>query len=460
MLRSDLLVRHQRTVHVTQNADNMPQSSADILPSLEIAPPSPSQRAERGGSEEVSTASHSLIQFELCETVGDAVLPVGPAHEGDADSTLPTEIPDCSEELMGPHPPSPSPPERPSTEIEPTQLQEAGIHEEGPRALYEDLMQPRSVAVSDNENQTLVPDLNPPPSSSLANSSDFHDFLPMSLDFFDPFLGLSSDQLQSFGPLPFTTFNDDFSPLELMQTSDADQAVERCTLEKQGTQSLSDHLEHSGSTNCRAHTQTCSSLTNSTVIQSILNPALGQSHQVRPIVPSFSDRAYGNLLQRCSMQLNSFGSEALSLPSSASVRKCLQTYVDAFHIHFLILHLPTMNLDNTSPALILAMCAIGALYRLERKISAPLYLLARQYLETRSSNPSDLPQRAQMLAEWELPQPSRPKVLEDISASQARLLLTIYASFSGHPKTVLEAFSELNLSLQVGFELYDVAQGI
>ncbi|KAJ9646071.1 hypothetical protein H2204_000733 [Knufia peltigerae] len=70
----------------------------------------------------------------------------------------------------------------------------------------------------------------------------------------------------------------------------------------------------------------------------------------------------------------------ITLPSTNTLNQLLGTFVDVFLSHLPVIHLPTFDLDKTQPPLILSMCAIGALYRLERKMSLDLYLQADQLL--------------------------------------------------------------------------------
>lgn len=67
----------------------------------------------------------------------------------------------------------------------------------------------------------------------------------------------------------------------------------------------------------------------------------------------------------------------LDIPSSKSLQGFLSSYVTNFHSHLPIIHLQTLCPESTPSPLILAMCCIGALYRLDRRRSRKLYDIAQ-----------------------------------------------------------------------------------
>lgn len=67
----------------------------------------------------------------------------------------------------------------------------------------------------------------------------------------------------------------------------------------------------------------------------------------------------------------------LSLHDMQQFMKC---YLVCFHRHCPVIHLPSLDLRAT-PSLVLAMCAIGALYRLRRKTAHDLWQCARGICE-------------------------------------------------------------------------------
>ncbi|KAJ5382257.1 hypothetical protein N7517_000168 [Penicillium concentricum] len=70
-----------------------------------------------------------------------------------------------------------------------------------------------------------------------------------------------------------------------------------------------------------------------------------------------------------------------AVPSATVMQNCMRGYFDRFHIHHALFHPHKFTLDRMASPLILAMCAIGALYRLDRKLSASLFCMAERALD-------------------------------------------------------------------------------
>lgn len=70
-----------------------------------------------------------------------------------------------------------------------------------------------------------------------------------------------------------------------------------------------------------------------------------------------------------------------NMPTAQSLQRFLISYLTCFHKHYPILHLPSLDLRNAPSPLILAMCAIGALYRLSRKTAKDLWFWANKMVE-------------------------------------------------------------------------------
>jgi hypothetical protein len=69
------------------------------------------------------------------------------------------------------------------------------------------------------------------------------------------------------------------------------------------------------------------------------------------------------------------------LLSLQDMHQFLKCYLICFHRHCPIIHLPSLNLEAVPCHLIMAMCAIGALYRLRRKTAHDLWQCANQMCE-------------------------------------------------------------------------------
>lgn len=80
----------------------------------------------------------------------------------------------------------------------------------------------------------------------------------------------------------------------------------------------------------------------------------------------------------------------LRLPSMQSFNSFLKGYLYCFHKHFPILHLPHLEFGEVPNSLVLAMCAIGALYRQNRTAAKKLWLHADLMVESVCIMPQNL----------------------------------------------------------------------
>lgn len=88
------------------------------------------------------------------------------------------------------------------------------------------------------------------------------------------------------------------------------------------------------------------------------------------------------------------------LPPVKLLQGFLSGYISSFHTHLRIIHLQTFDPRTTPSPLVLAMCSIGALYRLDRRRARHLYDIAVRSVET-VCFPHDIAQA------WILPRPTR-----------------------------------------------------
>ncbi|KAJ5677040.1 uncharacterized protein N7477_002673 [Penicillium maclennaniae] len=101
------------------------------------------------------------------------------------------------------------------------------------------------------------------------------------------------------------------------------------------------------------------------------------------------------------------------VPSSKLLQGFLTSFLDCYYRHQPFIHLPTLSAANTPSPLILGMCCIGALYRLDRRRAERLYTLGTESIA------SDV--RAFLKFSAELP----------LWVGQTKMLLTAYAALSG-----------------------------
>lgn len=91
---------------------------------------------------------------------------------------------------------------------------------------------------------------------------------------------------------------------------------------------------------------------------------------------TLDDRIRQSMLIDLSRRLGPDQCKILKLPTASLLRRFLSSYQTCFHQHYPIIHLATIDLSQAPSPLILAICAIGALYRLDRKHAASLQQLA------------------------------------------------------------------------------------
>lgn len=147
----------------------------------------------------------------------------------------------------------------------------------------------------------------------------------------------------------------------------------------------------------------------------------------------------------------------ITLPSTNTLNQLLGTFVDVFLSHLPVIHLPTFDLDKTQPPLILSMCAIGALYRLERKMSLDLYLQADQLLLREWHKPARREEAFEsVFSKYERSRRRHDKGPETRQCSspqlwmvQCRVLLTWFASFTGNPTLVRKGIQDVSILVNV-----------
>jgi hypothetical protein len=138
------------------------------------------------------------------------------------------------------------------------------------------------------------------------------------------------------------------------------------------------------------------------------------------------------------------------LPSSTVLQNCVRGYFERFHIHVGLFHLPTLNIGQLDSPLVLAMCAIGALYRLDRKLSAFLFLTAECAVnlfsfkrDGDSASPSFESQNVGTLGEQSI---SNSKPVWEL---QVRILLVFIATLGGKPTFSRKAIDGIGRKLSL-----------
>lgn len=92
------------------------------------------------------------------------------------------------------------------------------------------------------------------------------------------------------------------------------------------------------------------------------------------------------------------------VPSSKLLQGFLASFMECYYRHQPFIHLPTLSTVDSPSPLTLAMCCIGALYRLDRRRAQRLYAIGTQSIETVSGLPPCSPESPHSL-------PSRPPLI-------------------------------------------------
>lgn len=92
---------------------------------------------------------------------------------------------------------------------------------------------------------------------------------------------------------------------------------------------------------------------------------------------TISDETWGCIQQDLFRRLPN-SDKNTPIPAAKFLQSCLSSYITCFHIHFPLIHIQTLELQHAPSPLILAICAIGALYRLDRRRARMMYNLAKQ----------------------------------------------------------------------------------
>jgi hypothetical protein len=128
-------------------------------------------------------------------------------------------------------------------------------------------------------------------------------------------------------------------------------------------------------------------------------------------------------------------------PEAVVLEKCLRSYASAFHVHLPIVHLSSMIVEETPSPLILIMCAIGAQYRLERRLATSIFRTATQALNQSMS--SWLATNESLLAvddckPW--PEASPRPTRMALWMMQTRFLLAVFGTLNGNAALIKRAF--------------------
>jgi hypothetical protein len=101
------------------------------------------------------------------------------------------------------------------------------------------------------------------------------------------------------------------------------------------------------------------------------------------VLPFIDDDIYANLQEEIRKHLPP--EIAFNLPAVLQLQQFIKCYISCFHNHFPILHFPSLVTKPLYAPLILAILAVGALYRLKRATAKELWVCAHAMVEPVSS---------------------------------------------------------------------------
>lgn len=143
---------------------------------------------------------------------------------------------------------------------------------------------------------------------------------------------------------------------------------------------------------------------------------------------------------------------AFPVKTSREMQHFINGYVDCFHRHFPILHLPSLVPAETPAPLICAMCCTGALYRLERVKGRRLYQVAMQMLDAQI-NSWDVSARSNSISNGSDrsrdDMHSKDVTMLPLWMLQTRVLLSFYASLGEDENNAIAEIRNLGIFSKV-----------
>lgn len=145
----------------------------------------------------------------------------------------------------------------------------------------------------------------------------------------------------------------------------------------------------------------------------------------------FSEEAHRRICDDVSMRVQNLGLPTKLLPTFTELQQFFSGYLEGFHRHFPIIHLHSFDPFQAPSPLIMAMCSIGAQYRLRREKAKNLFVLAGTMSSHALNNGLPIVNGS--------PEPAPLWVM------QTRVLLSLSGMFSGMTSVVLRTVENLGI---------------
>lgn len=160
-------------------------------------------------------------------------------------------------------------------------------------------------------------------------------------------------------------------------------------------------------------------------------PQVRRERYPKPPEFRFDEEIYAKVCEDARSRMESGQLSEALLPTVNDLDRFFSGYLECFHPHFPIIHLPSLDLRETPSPLIFAMCSIGAQYRLSRQKAKNLFALA--------GTMSSYALRAGLPILCGTPKPVALWIM------QTRVLLSLCGMFSGKTSVVLRTVENLGL---------------
>lgn len=168
-------------------------------------------------------------------------------------------------------------------------------------------------------------------------------------------------------------------------------------------------------------------------------------------MPLLPDELFARALRHRALPQSS---HAMEVPTIDALRCSVQTYLQAFNVHLPLFHTPSFHAAAEIPQQLLAVAAIGALYRLERRTAAFCYLAARNIAKSETQRENQHSLDSQSIAELLEPHESMAAGMSDtLGSARTQLLLSFFGVFHGTAglveSTLRESGSQTVVSLSL-----------
>ncbi|KAI9148992.1 Early growth response protein 3 [Paramyrothecium foliicola] len=300
-----------------------------------------------------------------------------------------------------------------------------------------------------DSNETLVSAVTFQPTLDLSSDFDMLGRDEMSLSFFDPFFG------KMFNHFAFPIFDGQLENISTLGLPLDDSLCQPDTMRTSHAHEPASPELSNGSVDLPETDATFPEIRErrSNDPLQILRPTKAGRRRV-----VFTEEMRASLSAEISSHVAPHQLKSFHLPDASSLQKYLDTYIDAFHIHFPFLHLQTLDLGATPGPLVLSICAVGALHRLERKLAASFYFMAERLLAMLEFD--NLNASPTLLQDWARPQESPSSKPTPLALAQARLIQVFFSAFSGEPQLVRNALIACgHLSADFRLEMSNIKPG-